>query len=147
MSNILWLFGIWIKCSVTEFCPTLWPHELKHARLLCPSPSPGACSNSCSMSWWCHPTICCPLLLPSIFLSIRVFSNKSALCIWWPKYWSFSLATVLPMNIQSWFPLGLTRLISLQSKELSRVFSNTTVQKHQFFYAQPSLWSNSHIHT
>ena len=70
---------------------SLQPHGLQHTRPLCPLPSPGACSNSCPMSWWCHPTICCPLLLlPSIFLSIRVFSNKSALCIRWPKYWSFS---------------------------------------------------------
>ena len=87
----------------------------------------------------CHPL----LLLPSVFPNIRVFSNESALCIRWPKYWS----SILPMNIQDWFPLGLTGLISLQSKGLSRVFSNTTVQKHQFFCAQPSLWSNSHIHT
>ena len=90
----------------------------------------------------CHPL----LLLPSAFPSIRVFSNESALCIRWPKYWSFSFS-ILPMTIQEWFPLGLTGLISLQSKGLSRVFSNITVQKHQSFGAQPSLWSNSHIHT
>ena len=87
------------------------------------------------------------LLLPSIFPSIRVFSSESVLHIRWPKYWSFASASVLPMNIQDWFPLGLTSLISLQSKGLSRVFSNTTVQKHHFFNAQLSLWSNSHIHT
>ena len=92
----------------------------------------------------CHPL----LLLPSIFPSIRVFSNKSVLRIMWPKYWSFSFtASVLPMNTQDWSPLGLTGLISLQSKGLSRVFSNTTVQKHQFFGAQLSSSSNSHIHT
>ena len=86
------------------------------------------------------------LLLPSILTSIRVFSNESVLCIRWPKYWSFSfsigvsaLALELSMNIQDWFPLGLTGLTSLQSKGLSRVFSNTTVQKHQFFSAQLSL--------
>ena len=89
-----------------------------------------------------HLILCHPLLpLPSIFLSIRVFSNESALCIRWPKYWSFSFS-ILPMTIQEWFPLGLTGLISLQSKGLSRVFSNITVQKHQSFGAQPSLWSN-----
>ena len=88
-----------------------------------------------------------PLLLPSILLSIRVFTNESVLCIRWPKYWSFSFSIVLPMNIQDWFPLGWTGLISLQSKGLSRVFSNTTVQKHQFFSAHLSLSSNSHIHT
>ena len=87
------------------------------------------------------------LLLPSVFSRIRVFANESALCIRWPKYWNFSFGSVLPMNIQDWFPLGLTGLISLQSKGLSRVFSNTAVQKHQFFDAQLSLWSNSHIHT
>ena len=76
----------------------------------------------------------------------RVFFNESALRIRWPKHWTFSFTSVLPVNIQDWFPLGLTGLISLLSKGLSRVFSNTTVQKHQFFSAQPSLWSNSHIH-
>ena len=86
------------------------------------------------------------LLLPSIFPSIRVFSSESALHIRWPSTGVSASASVLPMNIQDWFPLGLIGLISLQSKELSRVFSNTTVQKHQFFSAQLSLWSNSHIH-
>ena len=87
------------------------------------------------------------LLLPSIFPSIRVFSKESVLPISWPKYWSFSLASALPMNIQDWFPLGWTGLMILQSKGLSRVFSNTTVQKHQFFGAQLSFWLNSHIYT
>ena len=91
----------------------------------------------------CHPL----LLLPSIFPSIRVFSSESALHIRWPKYWSFNLTSVLPMNVQGWFPLGLTGLKSFLSKGPSRVFSNTTVQKHQFFSAQPSLWSNSYIGT
>ena len=85
----------------------------------------------------CHPL----LLLPSVLPNIRVFSNESALCITWPKYWSFSFN-----NIQGWFPLGLTGLISLQSKGLSRVFSSTIIWKHQFFGTQP-LWSNSHICT
>ena len=96
-----------------------------------------------------HPILCRPLLLlPSIFPSIRVFSNESAL-IRWPKWQSIgasALALVLPMNIQDWFPLGLTGLISWPSRGLSRVFSNTTVQNHQFFSAQFSLWSNPHIH-
>ena len=86
------------------------------------------------------------LLLPSVFPSIRVFSNELALCIRWPKYWVSASVSVLPMNIHGWFPLGLTGLISFLSKGLSRVFSSTTVRKHQFFGAQPSLWSNSHIH-
>ena len=91
----------------------------------------------------CHPL----LLLPSIFLIIRVFSNESAFCIRWPKYRGSASASVLPMNTQDWSPLGWTGWISLQSKGLSRVFPNTTVQKHQFFGAQLSSQSNSHIHT
>ena len=92
----------------------------------------------------CHPLF----LLPSICPSIRVFSNESALHNRWPKYWIFTDASalVLPMSIQDGFPLGLTGFILL-SKVFSRVFSNTTIQKHQFFSAQPSLESNSHIHT
>ena len=88
---------------------------------------------------------CCPcFLLPSIFPRIRVFSNVLALSNSWPKIWALSSAS---MNILIWFPLGLTSLISLQSKELSRVFSSTSIQRHQFFGSQPSLWSTSHIHT
>ena len=94
-----------------------------------------------------HLILCCPLLLPSIFPSISVFSNESGLCIRRQSIGALASASILPMNIQDWFPLGLTGLISLQSKGLSRVFSNTTVQKHQFFGTQLSLWSNSHIHT
>ena len=95
-----------------------------------------------------HRILCRPLLLPpSIFPSIRVFSNESVLLIKWPKYWSLCSSSVLPMNVQDWFLLGWTGWISLWSKGLSRVFSNTTVQKHQFFSAQLSLQSNSHIHT
>ena len=86
-----------------------------------------------------HLILCRPLLLPSIFPSIRVFSNESVLHILWPKYWASASTSVLPMNIQDWFPSELTALISLQPKGLSRVFSNTTVQKHQFFGAQFSL--------
>ena len=88
-----------------------------------------------------------PLLLPSIFPSIRVFSNESILHIRWPKTGASASASVLSKNIKDWFPLRLTGWISLQSKGFSRVFSNITVQKHQFFGAQLSLWSNSHIHT
>ena len=92
-----------------------------------------------------HFILCHPLhLLPSIFPSTRVFSNKSVLHIRWPNIGA--LASVLPMNIQDWFPLGWTGWISLLSKGLSRVFSNTTVQKQQFFGPQLSIWSNSHIH-
>ena len=95
-----------------------------------------------------HLILCFPLLLlPPIPPSIRVFSNESTLHIRWPKYWSFSFSVILPMNTQDWSLLGWTGWISLQSKGLSRVFSNTTVQKHQFFGAQLSLPPNSHIHT
>ena len=98
-----------------------------------------------------HLIPCYPLLLlPSIFPRIRLFPNESVLRINIGVYWSIgdsASASVLKMNIQDWFPLGLTGLISLQSKGLSRVFSNTTVWKHQFFGAQLWLWSNSHIHT
>ena len=126
---------------------SLQPPGSQHTRLLCPPLSPGVCANSCLLILSNRLILHCPLLcLLSIFSSIRVFSSELALPIRWPKYWSFSSATVLPMNIQDWFPLGLTGLISLQSKGLSRVFSSTTIQKHQFFSIQPSLWSNSHIH-
>ena len=93
-----------------------------------------------------HFILCHSLLLPpSIFSSINIFSNESVLRIRWPKFGAS--ASVLPMNIQDWFPLGWTGWISLQSKELSRVFSNTTIQKYQFFGIQLFLWSNSHIYT
>ena len=95
-----------------------------------------------------HLLLCCPLLLPPlVFPSIRVFSNELTLHIRRPKYGASASASVLPMDTQGWFPLGLTCLIFLLSNELSRVFSIITVQKHQFFGIQPSLWSNSHIHT
>ena len=95
-----------------------------------------------------HLILCCPLLfLPPIPPSIRVFSNESNLHIRWPKYWISALASFLPKNTQGWSPIEWTGWIFLQSKGLSRVFSNTTVQKHQFFGAQPSSQSNSHIHT
>ena len=90
----------------------------------------------------CHPL----LLLPSIFPSIRVFSNESVLCISGQSIGVSASPSLLLMDIQGWFPLGLTSLISLLSRGLSRVFSNTTVQKHQFFNTQPCLWSNSYIH-
>ena len=136
------------SCSVTS--NSLWPHGLQHARLPCPSPSPGACSNSCPLSWWCHPTISSSVVPFSSCLQSFPASGAFA------KSWLFTSgdqstgasasASVLPVNIQGLYPLGLTGLISLQSKGLSRVFSNITVQKHRFFSAQPSLWSSSHIH-
>ena len=130
--------------SVTRLCPTLWTHGLQPARLPRPSPTPGVRSNSCPSSQWCHPTISSsvfPSPLPSVFPSIRVFSSESVLHIKWPKYYGVSASvSVLPTNVQDWFPLGLTGLIS-QSKGLSGVFSNTTVQKHQFFSAHIQLYT------
>ena len=92
----------------------------------------------------CHRSL---LLLPPMPPSIRVFSNESALCMRWPKYWSFSFSIIPSKGIQGWSPSEWTGWISLQSRGLSRVFSNTTVQMHQSFGAQPSSQSNSHIHT
>ena len=113
---------------------------------------PGVCSNSCPLSRWCHPTIssCHPLLLlPSVFPSISAvsFPMSQFFASGGQTIGASASASALPVNIQDWFPLGWTGCISLQSKEFSRVFSNTTVQKHQFFSTQPSLWFDSHIHT
>ena len=138
-------------CSVAQSCLTLWPHGLHHARCPCPSPSPGACTNSCPLSQWCHPTILSSVipfsfclqsfLISGSFLMSQLFTSGGQ------NIGASASASVPPMNIQDLFPLGMTGLISLQSKELSGVFSNTTVQKHQFFGAQHSLWPNSLIHT
>ena len=129
---------------------SLRPHGLRHARLPCPSPSPRACSNSCPLSQWYHPTMSSSVVpfssCPQSFPGSWSFP-ESVLCIRWPKIVASASASVLPINIQDWFPLGWTGWISLLSKGLSRVFSNTTVQKHEFFGDQFSLWSNSHIHT
>ena len=145
--------GTYIYCSLAQSCSTLRHHGLQHARPPCPSPSPRACKNSCPLSQWCHPTISssvvpfssCLQSFPASrsFLMSQLFASgdqsigASAL----------ASASVLPMNIRDWSSLGLTGLISLQSKGLSRVLSNTTAQKHQCFSVQPSLWSHSHIHT
>ena len=127
----------------------LQPHGLQHARLPCPSPSTRACSNSCPSSRWCHPVISSSVVPFSSCLQSFPASGSFLMS------WLFALggqtigasSSVLPKNSQGWFPLGLTGLISLQSKGLSRVFSNTTVWKHQFFSSRPFLWSSSHIHT
>ena len=151
---VVWIKGmkegsIQFSCSVVS--NSLQPHGLQHARLPCPSPTPGACSNSCPLSQWCHPTISSSVIpFPSClqscpesgsFLMSQLFASGGQ------SIGASASASVLPMNIQEWFLLGWTGWISLQSKGLSRVFSNTTVQKHQFSGAQLSLWSSSHIHT
>ena len=129
---------------------SLWPHGLQHARPPCPSPTPGASSDSCLLSRWCHPTISssvvplsCPQSFPAsgYFLMSQFFTSSGQ------SIGASASASVLPKNIQDWFSLGWTGLISLLFKGHSRVFSNTTVQKHQFFSAQLSLWSDSQIHT
>ena len=138
--------------SVAQSCQTLQPHGLQHARLPCPSPTPRVYSSSCPLTWWCHPTISS---------SVVPFSG----CLWsFPASGSFQMnqffesggqsigvsasASVPPMDIQNWFPLGLRLVGSPCSlRDSQDVFSNTTVQKHLFFGAQLSLYSNTHIHT
>ena len=137
--------------SYSVLSSSLQPLWLQHTRLPCPSLSPRVCSNSCPLNIWCHPTISFSVVPFSSSLGSFPASGS------FPMSWLFASggqstgasasASVLPMNIQDWFPLELTDFMSLQSKRLSRVFSNTTVQKHQFFSAQPSLWSNSSIRT
>ena len=121
------------------------------ARLPCPSLSPGVCSNLCPLSQWCHPTISSSVIpfyfCPQSFPALGSFSMSWLFASGAQSTGVSASASVLQMNIHEWFPLGLIGLISLLSKRLSRVFSNTTVWKHQFFSAQPSLWSNSHICT
>ena len=146
-----WKLHLLLLFSCSVLSDSLRPSGLQHTRLPCPSPSPGACSNSRPLSWWCHPTSSSSVVPFSSCL--QSFPESES----FPMSWLFTLggqsagasasASVPSMNIQDWFPLGLTGLISLQSKGLSRVFSNTTVWKHQFLGAQSSLWSNSHIHT
>ena len=140
-----YISSVQFSCSVMS--DTLWPHGLQHTRLPCPTPSPRACLNSCLFSWWCHPTISSSVIPFSSCLQFCPASRSfpvSQFFISGGQSIGVSVsASVLPMNIQDWFPLGLTGLISLQSKGLSRVFSNITVQKHQFFDTGLFLWSNS----
>ena len=137
--------------SHSVVCDSLRFHGLQHTRPPCPSLLPGVCSNSCPLSRWCHPNISCSAVPFSSCL--QSFPASESL----PKSWLFTSGgqhigasasvSVLPMNTQDWSPLVLTGLISWLSKRLSRIFSSTTVQKHQFFGAQLSLLSNSYIHT
>ena len=140
-----------VQFSRSVVSDSLWPHESQHTRPPCPSPTPRAYSNSCPSSWWCHSAISssvvpfssCPQPLPasgSFPMSQHFAWDGQSTVV-------SASASVLPMNTQDWSPLGWTGWISLQSKGLSKVFSNTTVQKHQFFGAQLSWQSNSHIHT
>ena len=148
--SCVWLFAVpWIAACLASYLPMSFTVSQGLLDIfLCPSLSPRVCSNSCPLSWWCHPTISSSIALFSFclqpfpasgtFLVSQLFTSGDQ---------SIRASTsVLPMNIQGWFPLGVTDLISLLCKGFSRVFSST-VQKHQFFGVRPSLWSNSHICT
>ena len=137
------------SCSVMS--DSVWPHGLQHARPSCPSPTPRAYSNSCASCQWCYSTLSSSVIPFSSLLQSFPASGSfpmSQFITWGSQSIGVSASTsVLLMNIQDRFPLELPGLIALQSKGLSGVFSNNTVQKHQFFGAQLSLWSNSHIYT
>ena len=140
-----------VQFSRSVVSDSLWLHESQHARLPCPSPTPRVYPNSCALSWWCYPAISssavpfssCPQSLPASgsFPMSQLFTWSGQ------SIGVLASASVLPMNTQDWSPLGGTAWISLQSKGLSRVFSSTTVQKHQLFDTQLSSQSNSFIHT
>ena len=139
-----------VQFSRSVVSDSLWPHESQHARPPCPSPTTGVHSNSCPSSRWCHPAISSSVIpfssCPQSFPASESFP-MSQLFSWGSQSIGVSaLASVLPMNTQDWSPLGWIGWISLQSNGLSRVFSNTTVQKHQFFGAH-FLHSPTHIHT
>ena len=140
-----------VQFSHSVVSDSLQPHEPQHARPPCPSPTPGVHSNPCPLSRWCHPAISSSVVPFSAWPQSLPASESfpmSQLFTWGGQSIRVSaLASVLPMNTQDWSPLEWTGWISLQSKGLLRVFSNTTVQKHQFFGTQLSSQSNSHIHT
>ena len=141
--------SVQFSCSVVS--NPLQPHESQHVRPPCPSPTPGVHSNSCPSSRWWHPAISSSVIpFSSCPQSLPAWGSfpMSQLFAWGGQSTGVSAsASVRPVNTQNWSPLGWTGWISLQSKGPSRVFSNTTVQKHQFFSTQLSSQSNSHIHT
>ena len=126
-----------VQFSHSVMSDSLWAHELQHARPPCPSPTPRVYPNPCPLSQWCHPTISSPVIpfssCPQSFQASGSFQMSQLFASGGQSIGVSASASVLPMNIQDWFPLGWTCWISLQSKGLSRVFPNTTVQKHQFF--------------
>ena len=140
-----------VQFSHSVMSDSLRPHELQHARPPCPSPTPGVYPNPCPLSQWCHPIMSSSVVpFSSCLLSFPASGSfqMSQLFALGGQSIGVSVSTsILPMNTWDWSPLGWTGWISLKSKGLSRVFSNTTVQKHQFFGAQLSSQSNSHIHT
>ena len=131
-----------VQFSHSVMSDSLWPHGLQHTRLPCPSPTPGAYSDSWPLSWWWHPTISSSVAPFSSCLQSFPASGSFQMSQFFTSggqsIGASASASILPMNIQDWFPLGWTGWISLQSKGPSRVFSNNTVQKHQFFGAQLS---------
>ena len=140
-----------VRFSDSVVSDSLQPHQSHHSRLPCPLPTPGVYSNSCPLSWWCHPAISSSVVPFSSWPQSLPASGSfpmSQLFTWGGQSIGVSAsASVLWMKTQDWSPLGWTGWISLQSKGLSRVFSKTTVQKHQFFGTQFSSQSNSHTHT
>ena len=158
--------GICVK-GVHGTCTGITPpllfvvHSLSHVRFsatpwiaapqdIHPSLSPRVCSHSCPLSWCCYLSIsssAAPFSFCVVFPSIRVFTSESVLHIRWPNIGASTSASVLPVNIQSWFPLGINGFDFIEVQGLSRFFFSNAVQKHQFFSAQPSLWSSSHIRT
>ena len=149
--KFIWGKKVSVSFSHSVMSDSFQPHELQHARPPCPSPTAGVYTNSCPSSQWCHPAISpsvspfssCPQSLPA-----SESFQMNQLFAWGGQSIGVSaLASVLPMNTQDWSPLGWTGWSSLQTKGLSRVFSNTTVQKHQFFGTQLSSQSNSRIHS
>ena len=132
--------SVQFSCSVVS--DSLWPHEPQHARPPCPSPTPRVHPNPSPLSWWCHPTISSVVPFssrPQSFPASEPFQMSQLFAAGGQGIGVSASTSVLPMNTQDWSPLGWTAWISLQSKGLSKVFSNTTVQKHQFFSAQLSL--------
>ena len=140
-----------VQFSHSVVSNSLRPHGLQHTRPPCPSPAPRVYPNSCQLSWWCHLTMSSSVVPFSSCLQSFPASGSFQMSQFFvsggQNIGASASASVVPMNIHGWFPLWLSNLISLQSKELARVFSSTTVWKHRFFGTQPSLWSSSHIHT
>ena len=149
MNSEILLFFTSVQFSRSVMSDSLWPHGLQHTRPPCPSPTPGVYPNSCPLSRWCHPTISSSVVpFSSRLQSFPAWGSfqVSQLFAWGGQSIGVSAsASVLPINSQDWSPLGWTGWISLQSKGLSKVFFKTTVQNHQFFAAQLSLYLNSAI--
>ena len=140
-----------VQFSHSVMSDSLWPHEPQHARPPCPSPTPGVHPNPCPLSQWCHPTISSSIVpfssCPQSFPASGSFPMSQFFASGGQSIGVSVSTSVLPVNTQDWSPLGWTGWISLQSKGLSTIFFNTAVQKHQFFGAQLSSQSNSHVHT